>query len=40
MRKILPPASRFSPDGAHATKKRAVLSRLLAFFARYFGLGA
>ncbi|MEK7383260.1 MAG: type I restriction endonuclease subunit R, partial [Elusimicrobiota bacterium] len=38
--KILPPASRFSPDDAHATKKRAVLSKLLAFFSRYFGLGA
>jgi type I restriction enzyme R subunit len=38
--KILPPASRFSPDDAHATKKRAVLSKLLSFFSRYFGLGA
>jgi type I restriction enzyme R subunit len=38
--KILPPASRFSPDNAHATKKRAVLSKLLAFFSRYFSLGA
>ncbi|MFA6029843.1 MAG: type I restriction endonuclease subunit R [Elusimicrobiota bacterium] len=37
--KILPPASRFSPDDAHATKKRAVLNRLLVFFTRYFGLG-
>lgn len=36
--KILPPASRFSVDDAHATKKRTVLSRLLAFFSRYFGL--
>ncbi len=38
--KILPPASRFSEDDAHATKKRTVLNRLLAFFSRYFGLGA
>jgi len=37
--KILPPASRFSMDDAHATKKRTVLSRLLTFFSRYFGLG-
>ena len=38
--KILPPASRFSVDGVHAIKKRTVLNRLLAFFSRYFGLGA
>jgi len=35
---ILPPVSRFSPDAAHATKKRSVLERLSAFFERYFGL--
>lgn len=38
--KILPPASRFAPNDAHAVKKRAVLEKLAAFFARYFGLGA
>ncbi len=36
--RILPPASKFSPDGAHAAKKRAVLERLQAFFDRYFDL--
>ncbi|MDQ8154539.1 MAG: type I restriction endonuclease subunit R, partial [Gemmatimonadota bacterium] len=35
---ILPPVSRFSPDDAHAIKKRTVLERLGAFFERYFGL--
>jgi type I restriction enzyme R subunit len=37
---ILPPVSRFSPDAAHATKKRSVLERLSAFFERYFGLAS
>ena len=36
--KILPAASRFAADSAHSTKKRTVLSRLSAFFERYFGL--
>jgi type I restriction enzyme R subunit len=36
--KTLPPASRFSPDAAHSTKKRTVLERLSVFFERYFGL--
>lgn len=36
--KVLPPASRFSADAAHSTKKRTVLERLSAFFERYFGL--
>ncbi len=36
--KILPPASRFSADSAHSTKKRTVLERLGTFFERYFGL--
>jgi type I restriction enzyme R subunit len=36
--RILPPASKFSPDGAHAAKKRTVLERLQAFFDRYFDL--
>jgi type I restriction enzyme R subunit len=36
--RILPPTSKFSPDSAHATKKRTVLDRLQAFFDRYFDL--
>jgi len=36
--KILPPVSRFSPTGGHATKKQTVLDRLGAFFDRFFGL--
>jgi type I restriction enzyme R subunit len=38
--KILPPASRFSPNNDHATKKQTVLDKLAAFFERFFGLGA
>jgi type I restriction enzyme R subunit len=38
--KVLPPASRFSPDGGHGEKKQRVLTRLGAFFERFFGLGA
>lgn len=37
---ILPPVSRFSPDGGHAEKKQRVLARLGAFFDRFVGLGA
>jgi type I restriction enzyme R subunit len=37
--KILPPVSRFGPDGGHGVKKRAVLSKLGAYFDRFFGLG-
>ena len=37
--RVLPPASRFAPDGAHAAKKQRVLERLGEFFERYFGLG-
>ena len=37
--KILPPVSRFSPDGAHGDKKQRALARLGAFFERFFGLG-
>jgi len=37
--KVLPPVSRFSGDGNHADKKRMVLSKLAAFFDRFFGLG-
>jgi len=37
--KILPPVSRFAADGGHGEKKQQVLSRLGAFFERFFGLG-
>jgi type I restriction enzyme R subunit len=36
--KVLPPASRFTPDGAHGAKKQKVLELLTEFIARYFGL--
>jgi len=36
--RILPPASRFSKDNNHATKKQRVLDKLAEFFDRYFGL--
>jgi len=36
--RILPPVSRFTPAGHHATKKQAVLQKLAEFFSRYFGL--
>ena len=36
--RILPPASRFSPDGSHGEKKQRVLTRLGEFFERFFGL--
>jgi len=36
--KVLPPASRFTPDGAHGAKKQKVLDLLTEFIARYFGL--
>ncbi|MBN2404642.1 MAG: type I restriction endonuclease subunit R, partial [Coriobacteriia bacterium] len=38
--KVLPPASRFSPNGGHAEKKQRVLARLGEFFERFFGLGS
>jgi type I restriction enzyme R subunit len=38
--RVLPPASRFAPDGGHSEKKQRVLQRLGAFFDRFFGLGA
>lgn len=37
--KVLPPVSRFSPDGGHSEKKQRVLTRLGEFFERFFGLG-
>jgi type I restriction enzyme R subunit len=36
--RILPPVSRFSKSNGHASKKQAVLDKLVAFFERYFGL--
>jgi type I restriction enzyme R subunit len=36
--RILPLASRFSPDAAHGTKKQNVIQRLKAYFERFFGL--
>jgi type I restriction enzyme R subunit len=38
--KILPPVSRFSPDGGHGAKKQRVLTRLGAFFERFFSLSS
>jgi type I restriction enzyme R subunit len=38
--KILPPVSRFSADGGHGEKKQRMLTRLGAFFERFFGLSA
>lgn len=37
--KILPPVSRFSPDGGHGAKKQRVLTLLRGFYERFFGLG-
>lgn len=37
--KILPPVSRFSPDGGHGEKKQRVLTLLRTFYERFFGLG-
>jgi type I restriction enzyme R subunit len=37
--RVLPPASRFSPDGEHGAKKQRVLTKLGEFFERFFGLG-
>ncbi len=38
--KVLPPVSRFSPDGEHGERKQRVLAKLGEFFERFFGLGA
>jgi len=38
--KVLPPTSRFSPEGGHSEKKQRVLATLGAFFERFFGLGS
>lgn len=37
--KILPPVSRFAPDGGHAETKKSVIVALSRFFDRFFGLG-
>jgi type I restriction enzyme R subunit len=36
--KVLPPVSRFSPSGGHGDMKQRVLTKLSAFFGRFFGL--
>ena len=38
--KVLPPVSRFSASGGHGEKKQRVLTKLSAFFGRFFGLSA
>jgi type I restriction enzyme R subunit len=38
--KVLPPMSRFSASGGHGEKKQRVLTKLSAFFGRFFGLSA
>lgn len=37
--KVLPPMSRFSPQGEHGAKRKRVVEKLTAFFERFFGLG-
>ena len=38
--RVLPPVSRFGPDGAHGERKQRVLAKLGAYFERFFGLGS
>ena len=38
--RILPPVSRFAPDGAHGEQKQRVVALLSAYFERFFGLGS
>ena len=38
--RVLPPASRFSPDGGHGETKQRVLIKLGDFFERFFGLSS
>jgi len=38
--RVLPPVSRFGPDGAHGEQKQRVLAKLGAYFERFFGLGS
>ncbi|MDE0573741.1 type I restriction endonuclease subunit R [Demequina sp. B12] len=37
--RVLPPVSRFSPDGGHGEKKQRVIEKLGNYFERFFGLG-
>lgn len=37
--KVLPPTSRFSPDGEHSKRKQRVITKLSLFFDRFLGLG-
>ncbi len=37
---VLPPSSRFAPDGGHREKKQRVLAKLGTFFERFFGLSS
>jgi type I restriction enzyme R subunit len=36
--KILPPVSRFSPDGERTKKRKSVIERLISFFERFFDI--
>ena len=36
--KVLPPVSRFSPDGERSKKRETVLNKLTRFFERFFGV--
>ncbi|WP_336502778.1 type I restriction endonuclease subunit R [Microbacterium paraoxydans] len=38
--KILPPVSRFAPEGGHGEKKRTAIEALARFFDRFFGLSS
>ncbi|HEY8885967.1 MAG TPA: type I restriction endonuclease subunit R [Candidatus Microsaccharimonas sp.] len=38
--RVLPPASRFSPEGGHGETKQRVLTKLGDFFERFFGLSS
>ena len=35
-----PPVSRFAADGSHSEKKQRVLTRLIVFFDRFFGVNS
>jgi len=36
--KVLPPVSRFSPTGERTKKRESVLTKLMSFFERFFGI--
>ena len=38
--RVLPPVSRFAPDGAHGEQKQRILAKLSDYFERFFGLGS